>query len=97
MMDGGPENKTFKEWICKRYHIDRIVVSAYHPQANGLVKRGHQPVVDALQKISNTPREWLKHFHWVLWADRISMRKSTGKVPFDLAFGWQYVLPVELT
>jgi hypothetical protein len=97
VVDGGPENKAFTERLCEQYHIDRKVVSAYHPQANGLVERGHQPVVDCLQNISKTPREWPKHLHSVLWADRISMRRSTGKAPFYLDFGWQCVLPVELT
>jgi hypothetical protein len=96
-VDGGPEDKGFTERLCKRYPIDRKVVSAYHSQANGLIERGHQPVVDALQKMSKTPREWPKQLHSVLRADRISICRSTGKAPFDLVFGWQCVLPVELT
>jgi hypothetical protein len=66
MVDSGLENKAFTERLCERYHIDRKVVSAYHPHANVLVERGHQPGVDALQKISKTPRDWPKHLHPVL-------------------------------
>jgi hypothetical protein len=87
VVDGGLENKAFTDRLGELYHIDWKVVSAYHHQANGLIERGHQPVVEALQKISKTPREWPKHLHSVLWADRISMRRSTGKAPFDLVFG----------
>jgi hypothetical protein len=96
VVDGSLENKAFTERLCKPYHIDRKLVSAYHPQGNGLVERGHQPVVDALQKISTTPWDWPNHLHWVLWAERISTRRSTGKAPFKLVFGCQCVLPVEM-
>lgn len=97
VVDGGPENKDFTKRLLERYGIDRKVVSAYHPQANGLVERGHQPVVDALQKISETPKDWPGHLHAVLWADRVTTRRSTARTPFDLVFGWHCVLPVDIS
>jgi hypothetical protein len=75
VVDGCPENKAFTKRLCERYRIDRKVVSAYQPQANGVIERRHQPVMDVLQKISKTPTDWLKHLHSVLWADRISRRR----------------------
>jgi hypothetical protein len=87
VVDGGPVNKAFPERHCEQYHIDSKLVSAYHPQDNGLIEQCHQPVVDAVQKIPKTPREWPKHLHSVLSADRISIHRSTEKAPLDLVFG----------
>jgi hypothetical protein len=33
------------------YNIKRVVASAYHSQGQGLIERGHKPIVDALAKI----------------------------------------------
>ena len=53
VVNGGPENKGLVAALTARYGIKRVAVSAYHPQANGMVKRGHKPIVDALAKMTN--------------------------------------------
>ncbi len=52
VIDGGLENKKAVEELAERYGIKRVVVSAYHPQANGMIERGHKPIVDVLSKTS---------------------------------------------
>lgn len=55
--DGGPKNRLWTEILMETYGIQNVRISAYYPQANGMVERGHQPVVDALSKLeSNTSR-----------------------------------------
>ena len=51
VIDGGSENKEAVAELTRRYGIKRVVVSAYHPQANGMIERGHKPIVDALSKM----------------------------------------------
>jgi hypothetical protein len=51
VVDGGPENKRISE--LSHYKIKRTLVSAYHPQANGLVERGYQAIVNAIAKYCN--------------------------------------------
>lgn len=41
VVDGGQENKHFTRRLLERYGMDSKVMSAYHPQANGLGERGH--------------------------------------------------------
>ena len=53
IVDGGPENKDLVEELAERYGIKRVQVSAYHRQANGMIERGHKPIVDALSKMTN--------------------------------------------
>ena len=50
-MDGGPKNHDLKRRLAERYGIQHVIVSAYHPQANGLVERGHSPLVASLTKL----------------------------------------------
>jgi L-2-hydroxyglutarate oxidase LhgO len=48
IVNRGPENKDYLEAFVQRYGINRVQVSAYHPQVNGMVERGHRSIVEAL-------------------------------------------------
>src|SRR5271169_3379589 len=52
IVDGGPENKDIVDEFAKIYGISRVVISAYNAKANGMIERGHKPVVDALAKMT---------------------------------------------
>ena len=97
IVDGGPENKDAVIELANRYGIKRVVVSAYHPQANGMIERGHRPVVQALSKMTNGGMgKWVDNLPTVLWANRTTVRASTGNTPFYLNSGNEAVLPIEL-
>ena len=97
VLDGGPENKDVVDDLAQRYRIRRIVTSAYHPQANGMVERGHQPIVDGLAKMTDGGRyNWVRNLHAILWADRTTVKRSTGMSPYRLNYGNDAVLPIEL-
>jgi hypothetical protein len=53
IVDGGPETKKYIEEFARRYGIKRVVVSAYYVPTNGMIKRGHKPIVDVLAKITD--------------------------------------------
>ncbi|KAK4706028.1 hypothetical protein P7C70_g168, partial [Phenoliferia sp. Uapishka_3] len=94
-VDGGSEFKGELIRALKEFGIRRIVIAPYHPEANGMEERGHQPLVDTLVKISDSPRMWAKHLPMVLFADRISMRRPTGMTPYAMLYGTEAVLPVD--
>lgn len=97
IIDGGSENKEAVVELAQRYGIKRVVVSAYHPQANGMIERGHKPIVDALSKMSDggsTNR--VQNLPAVLWADRSTVRTSTDLTPYYINCGNEPVLPIEL-
>ncbi len=50
--DKEPENKMWVKMLVKLYEINQIVVSAYNPEANGMVKCEHKPLIDALSKMT---------------------------------------------
>ena len=97
--DGGPENQALTKELCERFNVRNVQVAAYHPQSNGQVQRGHQNIVDALAKLtapSGKPANWPAHPAAVSWADRITVRKSTGMTPYRVVFGQECLLPVEI-
>ncbi|KAK4690749.1 hypothetical protein P7C70_g9499, partial [Phenoliferia sp. Uapishka_3] len=94
-LDGGTEFKGEVIKALREFGIRRIVIAPYHPEANGMEERGHQPLVDCLIKISDTPKSWARHLPMVLFADRISMRRTTGMTPFAMLYGTEAVLPID--
>ena len=97
VMDSGSENLGLTKILLERYHVKNVHISAYHPQSNGLVERGHGPVVNALTKYArNESVNWPRYLSLVLWADRISLRRSTGYSAFELLYGRECLLPVDL-
>ena len=91
--DNGPENKGLKQELIKRYRIKNVHIASYHSQANGVVERGHQPVLNALSKLG---LKWVKNLPLIVWADCITTHSWTGFAPYKLVFGQDCVLPIEL-
>ena len=97
IVDGGPENKDLVEELTVRYGIKRVQVSSYHPQANGMIERGHRPIVDALSKMTDGGLgNWVENLPAVLWADRSTVKSTTGLSPYYVTCGSEPVLPIEL-
>lgn len=95
VMDGGSENMDLTRDLLEHYRIRRTIVSAYHPQANGLVERGHDSIVNSLSKYSKS--NWKQYLPLALWADRVSVRRSTGYSAFELVYGRECLLPVQFS
>ena len=97
VVDGGSENKGELEELLRVYGVKRVETSAYHPQSNGLVERGHEPIVNCLAKYCHEdPMSWPTMLPLALWADRISVRRSHGYTPFELVYGRDAILPIDL-
>ena len=98
VVDVGPENKGMVDEICARLRVMKHNITAYHPQANGVIERGHkQLVVDGLSQVcSRSPAKWAIYLNAMLWEDRTTVQNSTQYTPFQLIFGGQCLLPIEL-
>ena len=97
-MDGGGENKKITKALLENYKVHRIVVSAYHPQANGLVEYRHDAIVNSLSKYcSQNPEKWVENLPLALWADRISVRRTMGYSAFELLYGRDCLLPIDIS
>lgn len=84
--------------LSENLGLPLVFSTAYHPQSNGLVERGHQPLVNTLAKwCEQEPQRWSKVLPAALWADRVTVKRTTGLSPFRLVYGREAVLPVELS
>lgn len=81
-----------------RLGIKLPLTSAYNPEANGKIARGHPPIVKALAKACNGKmHEWPRLLPFALWADRTTHSSVTGYMPAELMYGQKPVMPVEQT
>jgi transposase InsO family protein len=81
--------------LVKKYGIDQIKISPYNSRASGVVERGHRTFREALIRNCDDPLTWPTRFYHTLWAERITIRASTGYSPFYLATGYQPCLPID--
>jgi hypothetical protein len=97
----------FTEQVIKKYGMQEIAIAPYHPQSNGLIERGHQTIINAIAKYKAAdtstrsglyPREtgWTRYLALALWADHITTRRTTGYSAFELIYGRECLLPVQL-
>ena len=52
--DSDPENQALTKELLERFNVRNVQVTAYHPQSNGLVKRGHQNRKENCRRTSKT-------------------------------------------
>jgi hypothetical protein len=72
--------------------------SPYYAQANGQAKSSNRTLISLIKKnISDHPRHWHKVLSEALWAHRISKHRATKVFPFELVYGQEVVLPVEIS
>jgi hypothetical protein len=72
--------------------------SPYYAQANGQVESSNKTLTNLIKKkIYNNPKYWHKILSEALWAHRISKHCATKVSPFELVYGQEAVLPVEIS
>ncbi|OMJ16874.1 Retrovirus-related Pol polyprotein from transposon [Smittium culicis] len=94
--DRGEMNSDLIKKRALQYGIKINFSSAYHPQSNGMVERGHGPLIDALSKYCRgKPGAWPEKLPLALWADRVTTKSTAGESPYRILFGQESVLPIE--
>jgi hypothetical protein len=79
------------------YIIKLLNSSPYYAQANGQAESSNKTLVKLIKKkIKDNPRRWQVVLFEALWAHRISRHGATKVTPFELVYGQEAVLPVEV-
>ena len=98
MTDNGTAYVAALDWLASKYRIRHICISAYNSRANRIIERQHRTIRESLVKTcSNDISKWPTLAPLVFWADRVTIRKSTGYSPFYMAHGIEPILPFDLT
>jgi hypothetical protein len=71
--------------------------SPYYAQSNGQAEATNKILVKLVKKkIEEHPRRWYEVLPEALWAHRVSRHGATKVTSFELVFGQEAVLPVEV-
>jgi hypothetical protein len=77
--------------------VKHFTSSAYYPQGNGQVKSTNKNLVRIIKRIiEDKPHQWHTLLTYALWEDRTTTKASTGFTPFQLVYGQEAILPIEL-
>jgi hypothetical protein len=79
------------------YGIKLLNSSPYYAQAYGQAETSNKTLVKLIKKkIEDNPKRWHEVLSETLWAHRISRHGATKVTPFELVYGQEAVLPVEV-
>jgi hypothetical protein len=83
--------------FCQKHNIVLGHSSAYYPQGNGLAESLNKSLINIIKKVLNeNKRSWHVHLKYALWENRIGTKKSIGISPFQMVYGIDVVLPINL-
>ena len=83
--------------FAESYKVKLLNSSPYYAQANGQTESGNKILIKLVKKkIEENPRRWHEVLSEALWAHRISRHGATKVTPFELVYGQEAVLSIEL-
>jgi transposase InsO family protein len=89
-------SKEVREFVDS-YGIKLLNSSPYYAQANGQAESSNKTLVKLIKKkIEDNPRRWHEVLSEALWAHHISRHGATKDTPFELVYGQEAVLPIEV-
>ncbi|XP_077249538.1 uncharacterized protein LOC143889247 [Tasmannia lanceolata] len=77
--------------------IEQRFTSMSHPQTNGQTKVTNRILLQGIKKrLDEKAGRWADELYPVLWAYHTTPRIATGELPFNLSFGTDAVIPVDV-
>jgi hypothetical protein len=89
-------SKEVREFV-KLYKIKLLNSSPYYAQANGQAESSNKTLIKLMKKkIEENSRRWHEVLSEALWAHRLSRHGAIKVTPFDLVYGQEAMLPIEV-
>ena len=90
------DSRAFRDFYCDLGIINRYSTPAY-PQSNGQVEAVNKAILSGLKRrLDGAKGNWAEELPNVLWAYRMTPRKSMGETPFSLTYGAKVVIPAKV-
>jgi transposase InsO family protein len=89
-------NSTIEQLLSK-YMIKHRKSTPYHPRANGQTEKTNGILCKIITKtVQGSNTNWDQRVFDALWAYRIAYKVTTKHTPFQLVYGQEAILPIEL-
>ena len=83
--------------FCQNYNVILSHSTPYYPQGNGLAESSNKSLVRIIKKLlADNKKGWDSKLIFALWVDRTSSKKSISTSPFQLVYGVDVVIPMQL-
>ncbi|GAA0187095.1 hypothetical protein LIER_34383 [Lithospermum erythrorhizon] len=83
--------------MCQRLGIEHRFAPVCYPQYNGQVEVMHKTIFLGIKKnLLESGAKWYEELDCVLWSYRTTPSNATGEMPFNLVYGTEVVLPLEV-
>ena len=90
------DSQAFRSF-CSNLGIKNKYSSPGHPQANGQTEVTNRSLLRLIKsRLVGAKGAWPEELPNVLWAYRTMTRTPTGETPFNLTYGTEAVIPVEV-
>ena len=88
--------KPFKEF-CSSLGICQHFSSVDHPKSNGQTEVTNRTILQGIKKrLYAVKGKWVEELPSVLWSYRTTYKTATGDTPFNLTYGTEALIPVEI-
>ena len=83
--------------LTTKYKIKHRKSTPYHPQANGQVESTNKVLENIMTKtVQQNKKDWFEKIKDALWAYRITWKNTSGFSPYQLVYGKEALLPIEI-
>jgi transposase InsO family protein len=83
--------------FCQKYNIVLGHSTTYYPQGNGLAESSNKSLINIIKKVlDENKKSWHVHLKYTLWVNHIGTKKSIDISLFQMVYGTDAVLPINL-
>nr|KYP65903.1 Gypsy retrotransposon integrase-like protein 1 [Cajanus cajan] len=83
--------------FCKEVGIRMAFTSVEHPQSNSQAESANKVILSGLKKrVQDSSASWVEELPRVLWSYHITVHSSTQDTPFNLVYGTDAMIPIEI-
>nr|KYP64250.1 Retrotransposable element Tf2 [Cajanus cajan] len=83
--------------FCKGVGIRMAFTSVEHPQANGQAESANKVILSGLRKrVQESGASWVEELPRVLWSYHTTVHSTTQDTPFNLVYGTDAMIPIEI-
>ncbi|GFZ04843.1 hypothetical protein Acr_17g0004150 [Actinidia rufa] len=84
--------------LLEQLKIEFYNLTPSYPQCNGHAEASNKTIMNGIKKrFEKAKGKWAKELPNMLWAYRITLQKATNEIPYSLAFGFEAVIPLEVS